>query len=325
MGFDYLKGSVIAGLLAIAQPVLAQEATVLKIGVAAGGGYDTVGRVMARHMGKHLGESGEIPVQNVVGASSLNLVKELAAGGGEAELGMALASLLLNAKLDPANVDVDFSSFKWIGSLTGAESICLTGKDTGIATFQDFISKDFKVGATTAVGGFYQIAALVKNIFGAKYEIVTGFEGLREMEAAIDRGEIAGYCGSQLDAFLRNNQQDSRAFIGGMTQDVTIAGATVPSILSAVTKPEDVAAVRMFTLRDAVYYPVMMAPSVSDETVAKYRAAFDAMLADPDFQAEMTGLYGTISPKSGAEVEAIVADIGGSDAAKLAHLVELLK
>lgn len=325
MKLDYQKAALLAGLMAMAQPVLAQDTTVLKIGVAAGGGYDTVGRVMARHLGKQLGESGEIPVQNVVGASSLNLVKEMAAGGTETELGMALASLLLNAKLDPSNVDVDFNTFKWIGSLTGAESICLTGKDTGIATFEDFISKDFKVGATTAVGGFYQIAALVKNIFGAKYEIVTGFEGLREMEAAIDRGEIAGYCGSQLDAFLRNNQQDSRAFIGGMTQDVEIAGVTVPSILGAMTKPEDVAAVKMFTLRDAIYYPVMMAPSVSDETVARYRAAFDAMLADPDFQTEMTGLYGTVSPKSGAEVEAIVADLGRSDPATLAHLVELLK
>ncbi len=325
MKLGFLKGALLAGVMALAHPATAQDSTVLKIGVAAGGGYDTVGRVIARHLGKHLGESGEIPVQNVVGASSLNLVKEMVAGGSETELGMALASLLLNAKLDPANVDVDFTTFKWIGSATGAESICLTGKDTGIATFEDFITKDFKVGATTAVGGFYQIAALVKNIFGAKYEIVTGFEGLREMEAAIDRGEIAGYCGSQLDAFLRNNQQETRSFIGGMTQDVDIAGTTVPSILSAVTKPEDVAAVKMFTLRDAVYYPVMMAPSVSDETVAKYRAAFDAMLADPEFQAEMTGLYGAISPKSGAEVEAIVADIGKSDPATLAHLVELTK
>ena len=325
MGLTVTNKVLFAAVMVLAQPVFAQEATVLKIGVAAGGGYDTVGRVMARHLGKHLGESGEIPVLNVVGASSLNLVKEMATGGSEAELGMALASLLLNAKLDPANVDVDFTTFKWIGSLTGAESICVTGKDSGVASFQDFVTKDFKVGATTAVGAFYQLAALVKNIFGAKYEIVTGFEGLREMEAAIDRGEIAGYCGSQLDAFQRNNQVETRWFIGGMTQDIDITGAKVPSILSAVTKPEDAAAVELFTLRDDIYYPVMMAPTVSNEAVVRYRTAFDAMLADPDFQAEMTGLYGTYSPKSGAEVEAIVADIGKADPATLTHLVDMLK
>lgn len=325
MRLAFINKTLFVMAMALSQPVYAQEATVLKIGVAAGGGYDTVGRVMARHLGKQLGESGEIPVQNVVGASSLNLVKEVAAAGSASELGMALASLLLNAKLDPSNVDVDFTTFKWIGSLTGAESICLTGKDSGVANFQDFVTKDFKVGATTAVGGFYQLAALVKNIFGAKYEIVTGFEGLREMEAAIDRGEIAGYCGSQLDAFERNNQIDTRWFIGGMTQDVEVSGANVPSILSAVSKPEDVAAVKLFTLRDNIYYPVMMAPSVADDAVARYRAAFDAMLADPDFQAEMTGLYGSLSPKSGAEVEAIVADISKADPATLAHLADLLK
>ena len=49
MRLAFINKTLFVMAMALSQPVYAQEATVLKIGVAAGGGYDTVGRVMARH------------------------------------------------------------------------------------------------------------------------------------------------------------------------------------------------------------------------------------------------------------------------------------
>jgi tripartite-type tricarboxylate transporter receptor subunit TctC len=321
----FLSCATLATFCFTTMPASAQEKTVIKVGVTAGGGYDLAGRVMARHLGKHLGESGDIVVQNVTGASSLNLVKLMAADGRDNELGMMLASLLLNSKLDPEKVNIDFAEFKWIGSLNNAESVCLTRKDSGIETFEDFVTKEFKIGATSVVGGFYQVQALIKNSFGAKFEIVTGFKGLRDIEAAIDRGEIAGYCGSQLAAFIRFNQSETRNLIGSLSSDVELNGVTVPSIISAAKDESTKASIALFSSRDAMYYPVMMAPSTSDETVARYRAAFDAMAMDEAFKAEMTDLQTGVVTKSGAEVQAIVEAVAKTDPAALAKLNELLK
>ena len=63
-------------LLSTAVPVAAQEffkgkTVVVLVGTAAGGGFDTYSRTMARHLGKHLPGNPTIVVQNMPGAGQL--------------------------------------------------------------------------------------------------------------------------------------------------------------------------------------------------------------------------------------------------------------
>lgn len=297
----------------------------IKIGVTAGGGYDMAGRLMAQHLPRHLGQEREGVVQNVPGASSLNLARQMAFEVDDNTLGMVLASLIVDSLLYPEKVAVDFSTFHWIGSLNTATPVCMVSKASGVTTIDEFANSGLRIGATSKVGGFYQFAALVQNVLDADYAIISGFNGLTDIEAAIDRGELDGYCGNQLDRFVRNGQGENRKLIGAMTVAVEQDGETVPPLISAVSDPLDRAAVELFAMRDTVYYPVMMSPGASAEAVEHHRQAFAAMIADPKFLKEASGMYLTVSPMTGKNVAAAVAAVSNSDPDTVARLKAYLE
>lgn len=309
MEFRFFAGRrvVCAALLALfgmATTAVAQESVTIKIGAAAGGGYDYAGRLISRHLGRFLEGNPSVIVQNIEGAGSIRLAKLLSVSDDPNELAMIISSRYVNATLDPEKIGMDLTQFKVVGSLNSAESICMTGRGSGIETFQDFVTKEFKIGATNQDGGMYKISSMIRTAFDGRFQIVTGFKGIAEIEAAIDRGELAGYCGSQYDAFIRNELTTSRHLIGGMRVETTQDGKAVPSIVSRAPTDLDKAAFDFLMSPDQIYYPVIMAPQVSDEVVAKFRTAFDAMVVDPEFVAEAIGTLGELHPLSGAATEA---------------------
>ena len=50
----------------------------LVVGYTAGGGYDQYGRLLARHLGRHIPGNPNVIVQNMPGAASLTSVRYLA-------------------------------------------------------------------------------------------------------------------------------------------------------------------------------------------------------------------------------------------------------
>jgi tripartite-type tricarboxylate transporter receptor subunit TctC len=330
MGFGLFAGRsvVCAALLALsglATAAVAQDSVTIKVGAAAGGGYDNAGRLISRHLGRFLEGNPNVIVQNVEGAGSVRLAKMLSVADDPNELGMIISSRYVNAALDPEKIGMDLTQFQVIGSLNSAESICMTGKDSGIETFEDFVTQEFKVGGTTQDGGFYKIALMIRTAFGGKYQIITGFKGIRDIEAAIDRGELAGYCGSQYDAFIRNELTNSRHLIGGMRVDTMQDGKVVPSISSRVPTELDRVAFDFLLSPDQIYYPVMMSPLISADAVAKYRAAFDAMVVDPEFVAEATELLGPFNPLSSDATEAQIQATSHVSAPVLERARELVR
>jgi len=316
--------AIVAAAIALVSANTSVADTFLKVGVTAGGGYDFAARLMAPYLEKHLGGESVI-VQNVQGASSLNLARQMQVSDADNEIGLILASQIVRARLNPDAVAVDFSAFQWLGSLNSVTSICLTSKESGVDTFEKLISEDIKMGATSQTGGFYQLAALVKNSFGGKYEIITGFKGLTDIEAAVQRGEIAGYCGSQLDRYIRNNQKGTYNLIGSAANEIELDEKVIPSFASFASNDETQAAIKLFSARDEIYYPFFMAPGASQEAVMRYRAAFDAVMKDPEFLKEALAVYIDMNPANGSALEAKIKAVSESDPATVSRLIELTK
>ncbi|MDB4112136.1 hypothetical protein N9571_06255, partial [Yoonia sp.] len=166
----------------------------------------------------------------------------------------------------------------------------------------------------------------LKKVLDADYEIITGFKGLTDIEAAIDRGELDGYCGSQFDRFIRNHQGETRQLIGSLTVPLEQDGVTLPAIIDFISDEKDITVASIFaTARDSIYYPVMMSPGVSPEAVDRHRQAFDAMVKDEAFLDEAADIYLYVSPMSGEEVEAAVAGISALDPDDVALLNQYLQ
>src|SRR5215212_2690196 len=111
---------VLVGSPAAAQDLassLAGKAITIYIGFVPGGGYDLYGRVLARHLGKHLPGHPTVVVSNMPGATSVraaNYVYNVAPKDGTA-LGIVAQSIGEEQLVGTAGVSYDVAKFKWIG------------------------------------------------------------------------------------------------------------------------------------------------------------------------------------------------------------------
>src|ERR1700738_1171352 len=84
-----------------ADPFFARKTITINIGYTAGGSYDLYGRLVARHLGKHIPGQPIVVAQNMPGAGSLkaaNYIYEVASRDGTA-LGVVVESAALEQAL----------------------------------------------------------------------------------------------------------------------------------------------------------------------------------------------------------------------------------
>src|SRR5437588_3834743 len=87
--------------LRAAEPFFAHKTITIAIGYTAGGSYDLYGRLVARHLGKHISGQPTVVAQNMPGAGSLkaaNYIYEVAPRDGTA-LGVVVESMALEQAL----------------------------------------------------------------------------------------------------------------------------------------------------------------------------------------------------------------------------------
>lgn len=114
----------------------------LYIGAPAGSTYDLYGRIMARHLGRHLPGNPTVIVSNMLGAGSLacaNFIYNVAPRDGSA-LAMVVQNIAEEQVLGSDGLRYDAAKFGWIGRLASIwkSPICgtpfpLTGSTTSNA------------------------------------------------------------------------------------------------------------------------------------------------------------------------------------------------
>jgi tripartite-type tricarboxylate transporter receptor subunit TctC len=176
----------------------AGEVVTLYIGFSAGGGYDLYGRLVARHIGKHIpGNPTVVPV-NVVGAGSLRLMNWLysvapkdGSAFGMVNRGVPFTWLLGErqfALFDPRD-------YVWLGSANDEVSVCVSWERSGIETFEQMRREELIVGSTGPGADEYIFPKVLEGILGAHIRNVAGYAGGNDINFAMERGEVDGRCG----------------------------------------------------------------------------------------------------------------------------------
>src|SRR5262245_58968637 len=99
----------------------------LMIGYSVGGGYDVYGRMLARHLGKHMPSEPTIVPKNMEGAGSLRLANWLY--NVAAKDGSVIGTIGRGTGFDPLlghrAAQFDGTKFNWIGSANDEVSVCV--------------------------------------------------------------------------------------------------------------------------------------------------------------------------------------------------------
>lgn len=289
----------------------------IQVGYAPGGSFDLMARIVADHLGAHLSGTPDVIVENVPGAGSVKLAKmvmEDASPDGMvlASVSPALAQIPI---LDPESTDFDPLQVHYIAAMSTESSYCITPKASGIETFDAFLQSGAKVGATGRSSSTYTYPAAIKAAFGANIEIVTGFEGSAEIDLAMERGELQGRCGISAAGLVEADMLARYVVLGEIGATPSDVGPPAEFILDKVSDPATKAALALIFSAVDIHHPFIVAPATSPERVAELRAAFDAMVADPAFQADAKARGILVGYSSGADVDAKIAEMLATDPA----------
>jgi tripartite-type tricarboxylate transporter receptor subunit TctC len=265
----------------------------LYIGFSVGGGYDVYGRLVARHLGRHIsGKPTVIPV-NMEGAGSVKLANWLYNAAprdgsviGTVNRGVPFEPLVGNAEL----ARFDASKFTWIGSTTDEVSVCVAWKRTGIRQFDQLYAKELIVGGTGPGADDHVFPRLVAGVTGAKIRLVTGYAGGNDVDFAMERGEVDGRCGWSWSSVKSTRQQWLK------DRDITVLLQVslrkhpdlphVPLLFDLAENDEERQILRLVLVRLLLGRPYLAPPGVPANRAVALQEAFDAMVKDPVFLAE---------------------------------------
>ena len=287
----------------------------LVIGTSAGGGYDLYARVLAKHMGDHIPGRPRIVPQNMPGAGTLRAMLYLYSVAPKD--GTVFATFSRTLPIAPAlglpGANFDPAKLTWLGSITKDTVTCVAGQSSAVKAWPDLFTTEFKAGGEGKGADPDVIAAILKNVFGAKVKLVTGYPGLADAALAMERGELDGMCGlsySSIRATHPDWLRDQRVHIlvqGALAKDPLMP--EVPAMLDLATTAEQKAILRLVLAPQAMARPFAAPPGVPPDRAQALQAAFAATMTDPAFVAEMQKLGLDIDPMTEAEVTALLASI----------------
>ena len=308
-------------LLANYRPALGQDYYKDKIirfivGQAAGGGYDTYTRTVARYIIKHIPGHPAITVENMTGAGSLVAANYIYNNAKPDGLTVANwnSAFVLNQALGDPNVRFDARKFGWIGAPSKGVPVCLIMGFSGMKSFDDILKtgKQVKIGGTAPGSHSVDLPLMLNKMLGTKFSVVSGYQGTAQIRLAMLRREVDGQC-TNWDSVL-STQRDLLEAKGDdkMTPFLVHARLNDPELKNVplfndVIKDENhVSTYKAYMAQMEYQRPLTVAPGTPEDRLEILRRAFKATLADTEFLAEANKAKLDVSYVSGEDIEKIV-------------------
>jgi tripartite-type tricarboxylate transporter receptor subunit TctC len=166
----------------------------LIVGSEPGGGYDGYARLLARHLGKYIPGNPTIVVQNMPGAGGIvaaNYLYNAAPKDGTAIAQVQRLVPFVQIMGEPGP-QFETAKFNWLGSLASEVTVCVAWKaSTDVKTFADAQKKELIIGGS-GPNDTETVPAILNNVLGAKFKIVSGYPSSTAITLAMERGEVQG-------------------------------------------------------------------------------------------------------------------------------------
>jgi tripartite-type tricarboxylate transporter receptor subunit TctC len=281
----------------------------ISIGFGPGGGYDTYGRMFARYYGKFVPGNPNVVPKNAPGAGGLRLANQIynVSPKDGSELGLFAASTALEPLFGNKDAKFETTKFTWIGNLDSDVSSCGTWKQSGIKTWQDLKTRETTFGATGPAAITSIHPRVIGALLGLKTKVILGYHGTRDVNLAMQKGEVDGTCGLYMSSIHSQYQHDVDD--GDLTIWLTLGKQrtkdfpNVPSIFELLKNPDDIKLADLIFGSDAIGRPIAAPPGMSPERTKVMRDAFNAMVKDKTFVAEANKIGLSIEPMTGEEVQ----------------------
>ncbi len=303
------------------------------VGFAAGGGFDTYSRAIARHMGKHIPGNPTIIVENMTGAGSLiaaNHVYKVAKPDG-LTLGNFGGGLFMQQLKGGAGIEFDAQKFEFLGVPVQDTRACALTKASGITSMERWMASKtpVKLGGTAPGDLVHDAPKILQAALGLPIHLVSGYKGTADIRLGAESGELAGGCWGwdSIKATWTRAIESGDAVV--VVQLVSKAHPDLPRVPLAINFAKTEEARQLIEMGATVpaitNRPYVLPAGTPKDRAQILRKAFMDTMKDPEFLADAKKSKLDIDPISGEEVQKMVAGMFKLPPGLVARLKEALK
>ncbi len=284
------------------------------VGTAPGSGVDLIGRLVARHLHDHIPGEPAVVVQNMPGAGSLQMANYIfnTAPRDGTVIGAPLNGMPTGPLLNPKAARFDPTKLNWLGSMYRSNNVAYVWHTAPVQSLEQLKTQELLVGTAGPGSGSYDLASLSREVLGLKFKLIRGYEGGNAVNIAMERGEIQAQIVGW-DSLMAGRPTWVRdkviTIIGHYSMEDPPELKPYARIVDLATSEADQQALRLVLARQAHGRPYFVGPDVPPERLAALRRAFDATMKDPAFLEDAKNMQVDVSPMTGEEVQALVAQV----------------
>jgi tripartite-type tricarboxylate transporter receptor subunit TctC len=324
---------LIAAVPAAAQEFFKGKTVVVLVGTAAGGGFDTYSRMMARHLGKHLPGNPSIVVQNMPGAGQLIAANHLynrSAPDG-LTIGHFSGSVIFRHVMGDKSAMFDGNKFGWLGTPAPERHTCVVTENTGVKTLADWSAskRPLKFGSLGPGNSTSAWPHLLKATLGVPLSVIEGFKGTSDVRLAAEAGEVDGACWGWDSIKVTWAKGIQSGFVRPLIQATLEPHPDLPNVPVAIQQAKSKEAQALLRLGAQAYGPASIAyslpPGVPKDRLKILQSAFMATMKDADFLAEAKKSNLVVSPIDGPTIEQTVAELYRAEPKLLERFREVIE
>jgi tripartite-type tricarboxylate transporter receptor subunit TctC len=290
----------------------------LVISVVGGEGFSVNGRIVATHMSRHLPGNPTVVPKHMPGAGHVlaaNYLFTEAARDGST-IGTIAPNIVLHQLLDGRGARYDIGRFNWLGASEYGNQAIYAWHAAGLRTLEDTMQREVLAGGTGAGSFTVLYPALMNSLLGTKFKIVSGYKTTREIDLAMQRGEVELRAGQSLTSletyngeWLRERKINILAQVGRQRDP----GYPDVPVLTEYAKTEAALRVlQLFEVQLSVGRPFLAPPDVPADRLTALRDAFQKTMQDPAFLAEAAKAGMDTSFLTGEAVTEIVRKVAAT-------------
>jgi tripartite-type tricarboxylate transporter receptor subunit TctC len=283
------------------------------IGYGPGGGYDLYGRLVSEFLPRHIPGNPVIVPQNMPGGGSFVAAKFMSeAAPKDGTVFGSLAQTLALDSMTNTTIKLDITKFSYLGRVVSNIDTGVTLPKSGIKSFEDARTKQYIVGTSGGGSTTVLFPSALNAYGGAKFKLVKGYTGTTDIILAMERGEVDIVGAYGLPGILVSQpgwvHRGEATFLYQAALKRHRLLPNVPALPELATSDEGRVVLQAAASTGEFGRSILTTPGVPPERLAALRAAFAAMLKDPDFLAAAEKRNMMIDPGAGEEMDAIVRE-----------------
>jgi tripartite-type tricarboxylate transporter receptor subunit TctC len=285
------------------------------LGTGPGGSYDLYARAIADHFGRHVPGQPNIIIEHMPGAGGVTAGNHLFGPGPQDGTKILLShAITMSEMLEPRGVRFQSAKMQWLGSYDAIAHTMAIWHEAPVKTIADLKNPNIVIGSFAKAHFTYQWPAMMKDVLGLNFKLISGYPTGNHNNLAMERGEIHGWAASWENLIGTRPHWITEKKVRLLAVFLLERKHQIPDVptLLELAPPDKKDVVEFMSAGTPMGRAVVVGPGVPADRVAALRKAFDDTMKDPAFLAEAQKRQIDIDAHNWQHTQALVQKITGA-------------